>query len=121
MQITVWCNEDTPLIWAQIIREMAALEHNQKIVGGFDLLSDIMTKVGMKRFREYLKKYPNMNEIQKRRVIAAFLDKFAIEEEIEEELDLPGWTEDLVNELSDIYDDDVFEIGRIQGVNLMAP
>lgn len=121
LQITVWCNEDTPLIWAQIIRDMAALEHNQKITGGFDLLSEIMTPAGMKRFRAYLKAYPNMNEIQKRRVIAAFLDKFAIEDVIEEELDLPGWTDDLVTELSDIYDDDVFEIGRIQGVTTIAP
>ena len=121
LSITVWCNEDTPLIWAQLIREMAALEHNQKIIGGFDLLSEIMSKPGMKRFRAYLKEHPNMNEIQKRRVISAFLDKFAIEDEIEEELDLPGWTEDMVDELTEIYDDDVFAIGRMQGVTLIAP
>jgi hypothetical protein len=121
MAITVWCNEDTPLIWAQLIREMAALEHNEKIIGGFDLLSDIMSKAGMKRFRAYLKEHPNMNEIQKRRVISAFLDKFAIEDEIEEELDLPGWTEEMVDELTELYDDDVFAIGRMQGVTLIAP
>ncbi|MCM2560916.1 hypothetical protein M8756_02370 [Lutimaribacter sp. EGI FJ00015] len=119
--ITVWCNEDTPLIWAQLIREMAGLEHNEKIVGGFDLLSEIMSKTGMKRFRAYLKEHPNMNEIQKRRVIAAFLDKFAIDDEIEEELDLPGWTEELVDTLTEQYDDDVFDISRMQGVTMIAP
>lgn len=121
MPVTVWCNEDTPLIWAQLIREIAALEHNEKIIGGFDLLSEIMSKAGMKRFRAYLKEHPNMNEIQKRRVISAFLDKFAIEEEIEEELDLPGWTDELVTELSESYDEDVFRIGRMQGVTLLSP
>ena len=40
---------------------------------------------------------------------------------IEEELDLPGWTEALVDELSEIYDEDVFEISRIPGVNFIAP
>ena len=40
---------------------------------------------------------------------------------IEEELDLPGWTEALVDELSDIYDEDVFEISRIPSVNYIAP
>ncbi|UOA27755.1 hypothetical protein [Pseudosulfitobacter sp. DSM 107133] len=121
VNITVWCNEDTPLIWAEIIREMAGLEHNEKIIGGFDLLGDIMSPEGMKRFRAYLKTHSVMTEMQKRRVIAAFLDKYALEDEIEEELDMPGWTDDLVHEMTEIYDEDVFRIQRIPGVTLIAP
>ena len=82
--ITVWCNEDTPLTWAQIMREMAGLDPEEQIAGGFDLLTTIMSKEGMARFREYLKKHGTMTEMQTRRVIAAFLDKFALEDEIEE-------------------------------------
>lgn len=119
--VTVWCNEDTPMIWAQIIREIAGLEHNEKINGGFDLLREIMTPEGMKRFRAYLKSHPNMTEVQKRRVISAFLDKFAIEEKIEDELDIPGWTDEMIGELSDIYDEDIFQIQRIPGVQVIAP
>lgn len=119
--ITVWCNEDLPLIWAQVIREIAGLELHEKISGGFDLLATIMTKEGMQRFRAYLDKHPEMSEIQKRRVIAAFLDKFAIDDEIEEELDMPGWTEELVDEMTDIYDDDVTNIQRIPGVTMITP
>lgn len=119
--VTVWCNEDAPLIWAQIIREMAALEHGEKIIGGFDLLSTIMSDEGMKRFRAYLKEHPVMTEMQKRRVISAFLDKFAIEGEIEEELDMPGWTDTLVDELTEIYDEDVFALQRIPGVQMITP
>lgn len=119
--LTVWCNEDTPLIWAQIIRELAGINPNEKIKGGFDLISEIMTKEGIQRFRAYLAEHPTMSEIQKRRVISAFLDKFAREDMIEEELDLPGWTEELVEELTEIYDEDVFEISRIQGVNFITP
>ena len=26
MPMTIWCNEDTPLIWAQVVREMAGLD-----------------------------------------------------------------------------------------------
>ena len=121
VNITVWCNEDTPLIWAQLIREMAGLEHNAKIIGGFDLLTEIMSKEGMKRFRGYLKEHPDMNEIQKRRVITAFLDKYVIEDEVEEEVDLPGWSEALVDEMTEIYDEDVLEISRLPGVHMIAP
>ncbi|MCV2893877.1 hypothetical protein [Lentibacter sp. XHP0401] len=119
--LTVWCNEDTPLIWGQIIRELAGIDPNAKIKGGFDLISEIMSAEGMARFRAYLAEHTDMTEFQKRRVIAAFLDKFAREDMIEEELDLPGWTDALVDELTEIYDEDVFEISRIPGVNFIAP
>ncbi len=119
--ITVWCNEDTPLIWGQILREMAGVEHGVALDGEHALLREIMTKAGMTRFEAYLKQHPGMTEMQKRRVISAFLDKFADEDAIEEELDLPGWTEDLIDELSDLYDEDVYRIGRIPGITLITP
>lgn len=119
--ITVWCNEDTPLIWAQILREMAGLKPDEEIIGGFDLLADIMTQEGMKRFHAYLDSHAVMTETQLRRVISAFLDKFAIAEMLEEELDLPGWTDELVEELTDIYDQDMFQIQRIPGVQVITP
>ena len=61
----------------------------------------------MQRFAAYLKSHPDMTEIQKRRVISAFLDKFALEEEIEDELDLAGWTKDLMDDMTDAYDEDM--------------
>ncbi|MCA0869952.1 hypothetical protein LCL97_03875 [Seohaeicola saemankumensis] len=119
--LTVWCNEDLPLIWGQLIRELAGLEPSVKMAGTFDLLSEIMSKEGMQRFRVYLHENPTLTEMQRRRVIAAFLDKFAIDDELEEELDLPGWTEDLVDEMTEIYDEDVFRIQRIPGVQMISP
>ena len=119
--ITIWCNEDTPLIWGQLLREMASLEPTVNIEDEHVLLREIMTKPGVERFEQYLASHPDMTEIQKRRVIVAFLDKFAEEDAIEEELDLPGWTEDMVEELTDLYDEDVYAIGRIPGITLIAP
>lgn len=119
--ITVWCNEDTPLIWAQVIRDIAGLNPGQKIRGGFDLLAEVMTREGMKRFRAYLKQHPDMTEIQKRRVMVAFLDKFARDDVIDEEIDLPGWTDVLLDQLTENYDEDVFALSRIPGVTVIAP
>lgn len=121
MPITVWCNEDTPLTWAQIVREMAGLEPTVGIAGEFTLLREIMTPAGMKRFESYIDSHPGMTEVQKRRVIAAFLDKFVKEDAIEEELDLPGWTEDLVDQMSELYDEDVYEVERVPGVTMITP
>jgi hypothetical protein len=121
VSITVWCSEDTPLIWAQILREIAGLEPGQDVVGEFDLLQEIMSLEGMKRFEAYLTSHPDMTEMQKRRVISAFLDKFALDEEIEEELDLAGWDDALMDDMTDVYDEDMLEVQRIPGVTLIAP
>ena len=120
-EFTVWCNEDTPLLWSQLIREISGLDFESPIIGGFDLLSEIMTEEGFKRFLAYLESHPPQTEVQKRRVIAAFLDKFAIIEELEEELDMHGWTDATVDALTEAYEDDLYTIERIHGVTLITP
>ena len=119
--ITTWCFEDMPMLWAELIREMAGLDHGQKIVGGFDLLREIMSEEGMQRFRAYLKQHPQMTERQKRRVMSAFLDKFALDEALVEELEAPGWTNDVIDELTHLYEEDMRAVARIPGVHLITP
>lgn len=121
VKITVWCNEDLPLIWGEVVRRLAGLPMDEKIAGGFDLLTEIMSKEGMQRFRAYLHQNPVLTEDQRRRVITAFLDKYAIDEEIVEELDLPGWDDALVEEMSELYDADLDAISDIPGVRMILP
>ncbi|MCA0919366.1 hypothetical protein [Pseudooceanicola nanhaiensis] len=120
LKLTVWSNEDTPFLWAQIIRAMADLPTGQKITGGFDLLIEIMSREGMQRFRAYLKAHPNLNDPQKHRVMAAFLDKYALEGALEEELDLPGWDEQLIEDLTEEYDADCARIAAMEGVRFLS-
>ncbi len=119
--ITLWCNEDTPLIWSEIMREMAGLDPTERLEGEFALLEEIMTGPGLQRFESYMADRPDMSEIQKRRVVAAFLEKFADEAAIEQELDVPGWTDAYVEQMTDLYDEDVDVIRRIPGVNMIMP
>lgn len=118
--LTVWCNEDTPLIWAQLIRTMAGVPDDQKITGGFDLLATIMTPEGMNRLLTYLRDHPPKSEMQKRRIIAAFLDKYVIDEEIEEIVDLPGLDAQMIDDLTEIYDQDVDMIAQMPDVNFIG-
>ena len=78
------------MIWAEVIRAMSSVDHDQKITGGFDLLASIMSDEGMNRFLNYLRTHPPKSEMQKRRVIAASLDKYVQEDKVEEDMDMPG-------------------------------
>jgi len=119
--ITVWCNEDTPLIWPEVVREVAAHSPQARVKGGFNILATIMKKEGMRQLRQYLAANPPRNEIQRRRILAAFLDRYALEEAVEEVLDVPGWTDAIVAELTDAYEEDLHEIARLPGVTFIAP
>lgn len=120
LPITLWCNEDSPLIWGEIQRAMGGLPSGAKITGAFDLLAKIMSEEGMKRFRAYLRQQPDLPEPQKRRVMQAFLAKYALAEAVEEELDIPGWTETYVAQLTELYEADVAQIAKRPNVTLIA-
>jgi hypothetical protein len=120
-KLTVWCNEDTPLLWAELVRKISGITPSAKITGGFDLLAAIMSPEGMNRFLNYLRTHPPKSESHKQRIIMAFLDKYALEEEIEEEVDLPGMTAEMVMELSEIYDQDVDMMAQMEDVTFLLP
>jgi len=120
-QLTVWCNEDTPLIWGDILRRLIGVDRETPVSGEYDLLSTIMNPAGMKRFDAYLRTHPPQSDVQLRRVIAAFLDKYAIVDEIEEEVDLPGWDAQLVDELTRAYEAELSAIVAMPGVDFIAP
>ena len=121
MPITVWSNEDSPLIYGEIIRIMSGLPEGAKIRGAFELLSEIMSVEGMKRFRTYFADNPTMTESQKRRAMTVFLDKYAIPEAVEEDLDLPAWPSEVFEYLTDAYEEDAEDIAGIEGVTLLTP
>ncbi|MGR3493508.1 MAG: hypothetical protein ACU0DW_15765 [Shimia sp.] len=121
VRLTVWCNEDSPLLWGQLVRALAGVDPTSRIAGGFDLLAEIMAPEGIARFKAYVKDHPPQSDDQMRRVIAAFLDKYVLDEEVEEELDLPGWTDEMVTALTENYERDLDKIAAIPGINFLEP
>ncbi|MCK0143143.1 hypothetical protein [Aliiroseovarius sp. F20344] len=120
--ITVWCNEDTPLIWPEIMHAISGLDDDTQLDrGDLDILEQITKEDGMTRLRNYLFDNPFQNEVHRRRILAAFLDKFAKDGVVEREIDLPGWTQGLVDELTENYEEDLKDISGIEGVTLLSP
>lgn len=119
--IIAWCDEDTPTLWPEIIRATTGLDPLAPIEGDLDIANRIMTKEGQLRLDTYLKANPPSTESARRKIVTAFLSKFAVEDAIEIEIDVPGWTEDLVDELSENYDDDMERIAALPDVTFLAP
>ncbi|MHA6347409.1 hypothetical protein [Roseivivax sp. CAU 1761] len=121
LPITLWCDEDTPLIWGQVLRELAGLPLDRKIRGAFDRLSEIIAPEGMQRFRAFLAEHRDMTEAQKRRAMSAFLAKYARPDLVEEELDADGWDAALVEDMTQAYEEDVARLAGLEGVRVILP
>ncbi len=120
-RLVVWCNEDTPMIWTQLMQVITGADKQFAFEGQLDLLAEIMTREGLQRYISYLKTHPPQDDVQASRIITAFLDKFAVDEKVEEELDAPGWTFELVERITDQYELDIQRIAEMPDVELIEP
>ena len=119
--IYVWCHEDTPFIWSELMREITAHDPFTELDGEFDMLETIISEDGMERLQEFLDSRGVTDQFKRRRAVSAFLEAHAISDEIEHEIDLPGWTEDTVEMLTEIYEEDVAGIAALPHVTFISP
>lgn len=120
-KLTVWCNEDTPLIWGRLMRILADVPNTMPLIGTHNLLATIMEPEGMKRMTGYLRNNPPPTPEHEQKIVLAFLKKYALDEELDEDIDLPDFTQDLIEQLTDAYDADVDFIQSMPGVHFVQP
>jgi hypothetical protein len=118
--LTVWCDEETPLIWPEVLQAVSGHGPELQLAETDELLALIMNEIGIARLKAYLAEHPPQTVQQRRRVVSAFLEKFALPDRVDYEIDLPDWNEDIVQRLTDRYFADVERIRQLPGVTLLT-
>jgi hypothetical protein len=119
--VTVWCDEDTPLLWPEVLQAVSGHSDEIVLTDTEDLLATIMSEDGMARMTSYLEAHPPQTVAQRRRVVSAFLDKFVLPDQVDFEIDLEGWSDELIARTTEAYDQDVSRIMAMDGVTFLAP
>jgi hypothetical protein len=119
--LTVWCDEDTPLIWPEVLQAVSGHAEGTVLQDDDQILAAIMTEAGLSRFHAYCHDHPPQTLSQRRRIVTAFLEKFGRPEQLETEITLPGWDADLIERLTWSYLEDVERIKRMTNVTLIEP
>jgi hypothetical protein len=124
-EITVWCNEDAPLLWPEILSLLAGAPEDpdlpDSLDGAGDFLAELMRPEGTTRLGSYLEQNAPRSASHRRRVIAAFLDRFARPDAVSETYDFPGWTAARIARLTETYEADIARIEGMEGVRLLRP
>ena len=116
--LLVWCHEEAPFIWGDLIRELTAHDPSTRLVGDTDMLEQLMSHDGVSKLSDFLESQGSVTREQRIQAITAFLDAHAAED-LEAEIDLPGWTADTVRQISNDYDEDIAAIAEINTVTMV--
>lgn len=119
--LTLWCDEDTPLIWPEVLQAVSGHDPATRLTDTGELLAQIMSADGLKRMQAYMDSHKVTTPDLRRKVLTAFLDKFALPDRITVDIEVPGWTADLVAAMTRLYDEDVALIRATEGVRLLEP
>ena len=119
--LTLWCDEDTPLIWPDVLQAVSGHGPAMVLEDQDSLLATIMSPDGMVRLNAYLAEHPPSSVGRRKQIVAAFLDKFADPAKVEIDLEMPGWTDALVAEMTETYETDVAHLQQFTGLTFIAP
>jgi len=114
----VWCTEDMPLIWEDLIRLQSGIATDTPLKGQFDVLSRIITPEGIAVLNAA--NIPD-DRIARHEFIADLLDAHALPDMIEEQINLPELSPELITAMSQSYEDDLALIDDMEGVELILP
>lgn len=119
--LTVWCTEDAPLIWDQLIRRISGMPQEMPIVGARDLLAAVLTEQGLAEVAAFDSAYPLAPPAERHGVIADIWAAHARPEALAEEITLPELDAATVTEMTALYHADLDVIAAMPGVRLMLP
>lgn len=121
VQLTLWENEDTPLIWGDILRAMAALPEDVALKDEHALLASLLTETGKKQLLQLIREETAQHPRDRREKLETIFEEHALPDQIEEELHLPGWSADVVDAFSELYQQDLAKIRAMPNIRFLQP
>ncbi|AJE45511.1 hypothetical protein [Celeribacter indicus] len=119
--LTLWCEEDLPLIWPRLLRSLAGLPEGAPATESLLPLGQVMKPEGLSRLEIFLKAHPPRTDEQYERTVLAFLDKYALEEVLDPVCDIPGWDAAALAAVTERYEADVATLAARDDLTMILP
>lgn len=121
VSLTLWCNEDTPLVWHEVLRALTGISPDVALEGDLDLLSVLLTDEGLEQVGTDLSRIATGATDARRAAITRALESHARPEEMEIDVPLAGWTDAMIAAITARYESDCAAIAALPGVRFIAP
>ncbi|MCZ0961896.1 hypothetical protein [Paracoccus benzoatiresistens] len=118
-RVVIWCHEDVPLIWPEIARLIGNIPPDAPLKGGMMYLEEILGQEGMTCLKEALSAQDRLTVAQRRAISSDVIQNHALPAALDQVIDLPGWTQEVVDQVTANYRADVAEIAVLPGVEFV--
>lgn len=114
----IWCTEDAPLIWEDLIRLQSGLAPQQEAAGAFDLLARILTPEGQEKLKTA--QMP-ADRYARHSAIGDLIEAYGRDYMLDEEIVMPELSPEVITAMSEGYEADLEVIAQLDGVRLILP
>ncbi|MFD1794635.1 hypothetical protein FQV27_06875 [Paracoccus aurantiacus] len=118
-ELVVWAQEDLPFIWPEVLRRMAGIGPETPLRGEDAVLADLLPAEALAELNRQISAIPGIGISTRRDMIEKALSDHATEGAAESAVNLPGWSQDLIDELSQIYAEDIDELSSMPGIDFI--
>lgn len=119
-RLVVWCHEDVPLIWPDVTRMVGGMPPDVPLSGGLLYMHELLGDQGLRQLRGDLTGR-DLSISARRDVFADHLGRNALADVVDQQIDLPGWTQDRVDRITARYHADLAQIAALPGVEFILP
>ena len=119
-EFVIWAQEDLPFTWPEVMRRMAGVGPDTALVGEDAVLADLLSPEILHDLQANIEATPDITIRARRNLIEQALAAGGIVGAMESDITLPGWSQDLIDELSEIYAEDLAEVAAISGVEFIS-
>lgn len=120
-RVVMWCHEDVPLIWPEVARLAGNVPDDAPLKGAMMYLEEILDETGLARLKDALGAQDQLTIARRRALSAQIMQDHARPGVLDQVIDLPGWTQELIDRVTDTYRADVAEIAVLPGVEFLLP
>ena len=121
IDLGLWCNEDTPLIWPEVRRQLVGVGPDVALEGDTDLLATLLTSDGLNAVQTALVNIAPTDVAARRELVSQALETAGVREQMEFDITMPGWTADIVACVTEAYVQDCAAIADLPGVTFLQP
>lgn len=118
--IVIWAQEDLPFIWPEVLRRIAGVGPDAALKGEDALLADLLPDDTADALQQRIAATEGLTVDARRQLVEEALLAQDETGSMEAEVDLPGWSQELVDELSEIYAADLAEVAALPGVEFIS-
>lgn len=119
-EFVIWAQEDLPFTWPEVLRRMAGIGPDVPLIGEDAVLADLLKPEILHDLQANMDATPDLTIRARRNLVEQALAAGGTEAAMESEVPLPGWSQDLIDELSEIYAEDLDELAAISGVEFIS-